>query len=703
MYKYPYLLMKKLPRIQIKNINRRLLVTITAIILLVPLLIVLLPYIKVWQARAAATIFWDGGGDGTSWSNALNWNTDVVPSPTDEVLIDTASTVNITDPITVTSLTLGKSDGSAATVLQFSYDAVTLGALTITGSEFRLNPGAIVRHVDYNGVNPAKVNIDVQTGNALILGSINVDARGYRAGDGPGQGTDGGDGGGGAAYGGNGGRAQQGYAGGTGYGVYTLPTEFGSGGGNRSGYASTGGHGGGVVKLSVGGTLTVTGTITADGNVGANSGDRKPGGGSGGSILITTGTITGNGIVKANGAQGGDSNYDGGSGGGGRIAIYYTTNTSSFSTLAAAGGNSTLAGSAQYGGAGTIYMKTPSQTNGDLIVSNNASGWSTNLSAEVPYTPLPNTLTLDNLTISKFANVNYTDTLTVGTTSEVSYYAYLNLTGTATLNTFNINNSSHFFSQSGSTTTYNTLNWTGGIITDNGGIFALVSGGSSLSIPTGSILNGNVQRIFANVTIDGTLTHSENFTTPVNKLDYIVTGNITVNSSGQINTNIKGYKMSEGPGAGGDSGGGGGGAGYGGNGSAGESGAAGSAYGSITQPTDLGSGGGYGFNGGGNSQGGGAIKLTVSGILTVNGTITANGGAGTNGTDRVPGGGSGGSIWITTGTLSGTGTITANGGNAQDWNSDGGAGGGGRIALYYTTNNATLAALTADGGRPSTA
>lgn len=112
-----------------------------------------------------------------------------------------------------------------------------------------------------------------------------------------------------------------------------------------------------------------------------------------------------------------------------------------------------------------------------------------------------------------------------------------------------------------------------------------------------------------------------------------------------------------------------------------------SPYGSITAPTDLGSGG---FA----TAGGGAIKLAAaSGTVTVNGTINANGldSAGATGT------GSGGSVWIVAGTLAGTGTVTANGGAASAAN-----GGGGRIAVtgYTGTMPWTLSAY--GGGNAAT-
>ncbi len=127
----------------------------------------------------------------------------------------------------------------------------------------------------------------------------------------------------------------------------------------------------------------------------------------------------------------------------------------------------------------------------------------------------------------------------------------------------------------------------------------------------------------------------------------------------------------------------GGGGGYGGYGAAGGGVSlayGGSPFGSITEPTDLGSGGGttgaYAMGG----AGGGVIHLSVTGALQVDGVISANG---LPAVTSSAGGGSGGSISLGVGTLTGSGMISANGGAGLGL---GGGGGGGRIAITYTAN-----------------
>ena len=56
-------------------------------------------------AGYAATIQWDGGGDGTNWNQALNWVGDVAPSATNDVVIDVPGTnITITKQIMLTRL-----------------------------------------------------------------------------------------------------------------------------------------------------------------------------------------------------------------------------------------------------------------------------------------------------------------------------------------------------------------------------------------------------------------------------------------------------------------------------------------------------------------------------------------------------------------------------------------------------------------------
>ncbi len=217
--------------------------------------------------------------------------------------------------------------------------------------------------------------------------------------------TDGGDngcGGGGGSYGTAGGRgvyydiAYGGYPG-TVYGTSNLSTIYlGSGGGSggadtdsQVGYGGAGGRGGGILMLSVG-SLTNAGSIKANGSNGAGAydpGDGEPGsggGGSGGSVLLNvTNSSLGSNTVLANGGSGGAVSYPGGAGGAGRVALLYRNNISGLSTPDAYtqqifGGTSirvSFGGTTVFGtvvNSTTIVVNTPAHTAGDtnVIVTN---------------------------------------------------------------------------------------------------------------------------------------------------------------------------------------------------------------------------------------------------------------------------------------------------------------------------------------------
>ena len=158
---------------------------------------------------------------------------------------------------------------------------------------------------------------------------------------GSGAGTSGGDynNGGGAGYGG------AGSGGGSTFGTSSGPFYLGAGGGGGGGhgdsdtldqYAGGGGSGGGKVRLEVGETLNVNGSITADGDLGSyvrRIALTVGGGGSGGSIWIKASYVAVDGKVSADGGMSGmkicyscGGGFIGSGGGGGRIRIDYANN-----------------------------------------------------------------------------------------------------------------------------------------------------------------------------------------------------------------------------------------------------------------------------------------------------------------------------------------------------------------------------------------
>lgn len=151
-------------------------------------------------------------------------------------------------------------------------------------------------------------------------GHLSADGQGYAASDsgqpvrytGSGPGGGGEDGGGGG-YGGRGGFVNRGRT----YGSENYPTDLGSGGGGAHSTA----RGGGAIQIVVG-ALTLDGLISANGL--QNDYGWNRGGGSGGSLFVSAGTLSGGGLFTANGGDSAfwDGVFTDGAGGGGRIAVY---------------------------------------------------------------------------------------------------------------------------------------------------------------------------------------------------------------------------------------------------------------------------------------------------------------------------------------------------------------------------------------------
>lgn len=189
------------------------------------------------------------------------------------------------------------------------------------------------------------------------------------------------------------------------YGSVLTPTNLGT-------HASSVLFGGGAVQMDVAGTTTVDGVISARA--------LPPGsaGGSGGSIWLKTGYLTGAGTITANGGTG--SSY---AGGGGRISVVLTqSETFGGVNIQAFGGTDAVTAPYLDGAAGTIYKEGASQAGGrgDLIlyglVHSRTSNWyrthtdlpaSTNATAdELSYVTLR---ALTNCTVGLTADVTMQD------------------------------------------------------------------------------------------------------------------------------------------------------------------------------------------------------------------------------------------------------------------------------------------------------
>jgi hypothetical protein len=257
------------------------------------------------------------------------------------------------EPGTNTPLgSLGQSVG-----LSISNGAAANATAAMTIQNLSMGPGGVF---NANPLTPLNLTV---LGNALVSpgAAITVDGTGDNAGAFPGGGAVDffGDGSG-AGYGGAGGASLFGAPGGASYGSSNQPTSFGSPGGASPMLAGFS-EGGGVIRLNVSGSLTVGGSISANGDDGFIDGS---GGGSGGSIWITAESFSGFGAVTANGGVGESS--EGGGGGGGRIAIYANTNLFSGNILASGGDG------ASPGQDGTIYILTNLLVSGNITDTNGA-------------------------------------------------------------------------------------------------------------------------------------------------------------------------------------------------------------------------------------------------------------------------------------------------------------------------------------------
>ena len=201
------------------------------------------------------------------------------------------------------------------------------GTITVTGNSTILLQGK--NTAGQFGGQWAGVGVTLRAGNITVdSGSkISADGQGYETSQGPGAGPAKSDGG---SYGGRGGANS-----GPTYGSALIPVDLGSGGGSDSDGWS---HGGGAIRLEVAGALTVNGEVTTSGTIATSWWATNVSGGSGGSIYVTAGALSGAGKFSANGASG---PYYGVGGGGGRIAVFYATGSgfTGFSSSKASAGS----------------------------------------------------------------------------------------------------------------------------------------------------------------------------------------------------------------------------------------------------------------------------------------------------------------------------------------------------------------------------
>ncbi|NQT93863.1 MAG: hypothetical protein HQ559_13975, partial [Lentisphaerae bacterium] len=326
---------------------------------------------------------WTGDTD-SDFHTGSNWDPSGVPDATTYILVDDTTTLTVGSPATVEYALVG---GENVTTMEVNsaFTVVSNVDVGVNGTlEINNDPGMTVSNdvlVSYGGIVNHNPNTTAENDTMMLTvegdltiaagGAIDLDGLGYEEKQGPGHIYQYGHGG---SYGGRGGYTPGYPLGDSGptYGSITAPTNIGTGGG----WYNLGGgfnHGGGAMKLTVGGTTALDGDLSADG-VGIPDGgtDSAMGGGSGGSVWLTTSALTGSGTITADGGLGNLTYDNGGGGGGGRISVVLTGSDSFASvTMQAFGGASLVA--TREGAAGTIYKQTQTQGAGmgDLLIDNN--------------------------------------------------------------------------------------------------------------------------------------------------------------------------------------------------------------------------------------------------------------------------------------------------------------------------------------------
>ena len=184
--------------------------------------------------------------------------------------------------------------------------------------------------------------------------------------------------------------------------------------------------GGGVLKLTVGGTLTLNGEINSDGHGGGNKGVR----GAGGSINVTAGALAGSGAIHADG-------YSVESGG--RVAVRLTGADATFGNFSGRiSARRDTTSSSTLTAPGTVYLQTAAQGEGCgtiLVDGTPRSGTAAFLGD--PYTPIPANgahaddpadLKKCSLEVSNYARIGIAETLKL-TSLETDSSSIIDLNG----------------------------------------------------------------------------------------------------------------------------------------------------------------------------------------------------------------------------------------------------------------------------------
>jgi large repetitive protein len=475
----------------------------------------------------------------------------------------------------------------------------------------------------------------------------------------------------GGSHGGLGGR-YSGASGATGlvYGDPRQPTALGGGGGAWSSWL--GGNGGGAVRIVAAEAVIVDGAIRADGGVASGS---ASGNGAGGSVWISTSRLAGVGTVSANGG-GLVSDHTGA--GGGRVAIVAdfvdpTSNLGDLRQVSAWSGRGFYdrQGGGARSSAGTVVLTIGGVET--LIIDDNETTQTaptgTPLALLGPGVSGP--VRLDGLTTDGVVPLLPGALIGQRLNPDLGQAETFRIVG-----------------NDADTVTVETPNGNGVAFAEvaaPGRTYALTHSFDNLTLRRGGHLEVGDPLIVSDrlaITDYGLLTHpptsasyQAGLDVTADRLDLDQTARIDVTGRGYLGGNkvggfgtfgqTLGFASGAGAGTGGS---------YGGLGGRYSNGQTNPAYGSLTEPLDLGSGGGALAALGG--DGGGRMRIDA-GQIANDGVIRADGGLPRGTAD---GAGSGGSVLIQARDLTGSGLITANGGGVTGNHT---GGGGGRVAIRY--------------------
>lgn len=603
-------------------------------------------------------VSWTGGGTNSLASNTNNWPNGIRPATGDAVHLDGTSVKAMTWDLSNVILRAWNQDDSYTGTVTILTRYPGQGAFTnmVVSEGVRILGGSWT-HPANTGGGTAADRLMVTIGGDLIVGTngqIDATGKGYAAAQGPGAATSADQRYYGASHGGMGGEGANILTPRPTYGSLFDPMTLGSGGSRA---------GGGAIQLQVAGTTRVDGAIRAD----ALQGSWRYSGNAGGSILLKTGRLEGEGLIQAAGRGGENGTDASGPGGGGRVAVWLTA-SDSFGDVAIQA-PSIRDSSYGYGAAGTVYLQKQGQDRGEgvLVVDSQMNPPVNHIATLMPeataFNAAPDLSRLEAIIVTNKA------VLWLNTNTVYDFTA-ANLRGHGASNSTVVvggTNGLNFPSEFIVPSTYQLL------------INTRVSETGNWTVPSNVVL-----------------THVSNYNAEWYRMELALDGNLTVEAGGAINVDGRGYKPGTGPAAGGGTGGYG--AGYGGMG--GESYTSQPArvttYGSVTAPVNIGSGGSYAGNG--------AIILDISGTTTVHGLMSARR---TNLVAKAAGS-SGGSIWLRTRELMGAGLLDVSGtpssysGSAGA--SSGGGGGGGRLSVVLTGSDSfDQVQMKAVGGRNTSA